>query len=123
MLRGDLSVPREAKPATLFPYHVVNDVGESPNHGDAEEGDAQEHNVQQADAQDVGQPDAAAVHDAGVGVHLAVRCSHVHVGSCVKRAPLEIKQSRVSTRITATPNCSGKHRGGGAQRRLAVTQT
>lgn len=67
--------------ATPLPYQVVDDVGESPDHGDAEEGDAQEHDVQQPDAQHVGQPDAAAVHDSGVGVHLAVRRSHVHPGS------------------------------------------
>jgi len=54
VLRDHLSVPQEAKPATLFPYHVVNDVGKSPNHGDAEEGDAQEYNVQQANSEDVG---------------------------------------------------------------------
>lgn len=60
---------------------VVDDVGESPDHGDTEEGDAQEHDVQQPDAQHVGQPDATAVHDPGVGVHLAVRRSHVHPAS------------------------------------------
>lgn len=72
----------------------MDDVRESPNHGDAEEGDAEEHNVQQADSKDVGQPDAAAVHDAGVGVHLAVCRSHVHVGSRVSWAPLKLKQIR-----------------------------
>ena len=116
MLRDDLSMPREAKPATLFPYHVVNDVGKSPNHRDAEEGDAQEYDVQQADSKDVGQPDAPAVHDTGVGIHLAVRCSHVHVGSCVEQAPLKLKQSQVSPRIAAALhlNYSGKHSRGQA---------
>lgn len=116
MLRDYLSVPREAKPATLFPYHVVNDVGKSPNHRDAEEGNAQEYDVQQADSKDVGQPDAPAVHDTGVGIHLAVRCSHVHVGSCVEQTPLKLKQSQVSTRIAAALhlNYSGKHSTGQA---------
>lgn len=80
VLRDYLSMPREVKPATLFPYHVVNDVGKSPNHRDAEEGDAQEYDMQQANSKDVGQPDAPAVHDTGVGIHLAVCCSHIHVG-------------------------------------------
>lgn len=93
----------------------MNDVSESPNHGHAEEGDAQEHNVQQADSKDVGQPDAAAVHDTGVGVHLAVCRSHVHGGSRVSWAPLKLKQSRVRTRtaLTLRPNFSAKHSGGG----------
>lgn len=77
----------------------MDDVGKSPNHRDAEEGDAQEYDVQQADAEDVGQPDAPAVHDTGVGIHLAVRCSHIHLGSRVTRAPLELKQSQVSAGI------------------------
>lgn len=67
--------------ARALPYQVVDDVGESPDHRDAEEGDAQQHDVQQPDAQHVGQPDAAAVHDPGVGVHLTVRRPHVHPAS------------------------------------------
>lgn len=63
--------------------HVVDDVGESPNHGDTEEGDAEEDHMQQANPQHVGEPDAPAVHDAGVGVHLTVRRPHVHAGSRV----------------------------------------
>lgn len=65
-------------------YHVVDDVGESPDHRDAEEGDAEKDHMQQADPQHVGEPDAPAVHDTGVGVHLAVSCPHVHAGSCVR---------------------------------------
>lgn len=67
--------------ATPLPYQVVDDVGEGPDHGDAEEGDAEQHDVQQPDAQHVGQPDAAAVHHPRVGVHLAVRRPHVHPAS------------------------------------------
>lgn len=94
----------------------MNDVGKSPNHRDAEEGDAQEYDVQQANSKDVGQPDAPAVHDTGVGIHLAVCCSHVHVGCGVKRAPLKLKQSQVSARIAAALhlNYSGKHSRGRA---------
>lgn len=98
--------PRKVKPATPFPYHVVNDVGKSPNHGDTEEGDAQEHDVQQPNSKDVGQPDAPAVHDPGVGIHLTVRCSHIHVGSCVQQAPLKLKQSWVSIWVVGTLHLS-----------------
>lgn len=82
----------------------MNDVGESPNHGDAEEGDAEEHDVQQPDAKDVGQPDAPAVHHTRVGVHLAVRRSHVHVGSCLH--PLKQNQTQVSAQVTVSIHVS-----------------
>lgn len=68
--------------------HVVDEVGECPDHGDAEEGDAEEDHVQQANPQHVGEPDASAVHDAGVGVHLAVGRPHVHAGSRAGSAAL-----------------------------------
>lgn len=76
----------------------MNDVGKSPNHGDTEEGDAEEHDVQQADAKDVGQPDAPAVHHAGVGVHLAVCRPHVHGGSCFPPSETKPKAGRRSAR-------------------------
>lgn len=35
--------------------------------------------MQEADSQDVGEPDAAAVHDSGIWVHFAVSCAHIHL--------------------------------------------
>lgn len=59
-------------------HQVVDDVGQGPDDRDAEEGDAEQDHMQQRHQEDVGQPDAPAVHHAGVGVHLAVGHPHVH---------------------------------------------
>lgn len=59
-------------------HQVVQDVGERPDHGDAEHGDAEQDDVQGAHRQPVGQPAAAAARHARVGVQLAVRHAHVH---------------------------------------------
>lgn len=58
----------------------MNDVGQRPDHGHAEEGHAQEHDVKDPNTERVGQPDASAVHDPGVWVHLAVCHTHIHSG-------------------------------------------
>lgn len=81
-----------AQSAMANTYHVVDDVGKSPDHRDAEEGNAQKDHVQQANAQDIGEPDAPAVHNPGVGVHLAVSCAHVHVGSHRSQADLKLNR-------------------------------
>lgn len=56
----------------------MDEVGESPDDGDAGERDAEQDEMKEADAQDVGQPHAPAVHHPGVGVHLAVGRPHIH---------------------------------------------
>lgn len=58
----------------------MDEVGEGPDHGHTCKGDAQQDDMKEADAQDVGQPHTPAVHHSGVGVNLAVCCSHVHDG-------------------------------------------
>lgn len=69
---------------------VVDEVGEGPDDGHAGEGNAEQDDVQEADAQDVRQPHPSAVHDPGVGVHLAVRRAHVHDGGAVASEALHL---------------------------------
>jgi len=57
---------------------IVDEVGEGPHYGYADEGDAEQNNVKEADAQDVREPHPPAVHHSGVGVHLTVCCADVH---------------------------------------------
>lgn len=59
-------------------HQVVDDVGERPHHGDAEEGDAEEDDVERRHRDDVGQPDPTAAHHPRVGVHLTVCHADVH---------------------------------------------
>lgn len=59
----------------------MDEVGEGPDHRDADEGDAEQDDVEKADAQQVGQPHAPAAHDPRVGVHLAVSGAHIHPGT------------------------------------------
>lgn len=59
-------------------HHVVDEISKCPHHRHADKWDAEQDDVQEADAQQVGQPHAPAVHDACVGVHLAVCRAHVH---------------------------------------------
>lgn len=56
----------------------MDDVGERPHHGDAEEGDAEEDDVERRHRDDVGQPDPTAAHHPRVGVHLTVCHADVH---------------------------------------------
>lgn len=64
----------------LRTHQVVDDVGQSPHHGNAEEGYAEEHDVENPDPEGIGQPDAPTVHHPGVWVHLTVCHTHVHPG-------------------------------------------
>lgn len=69
---------------------IVDEVGESPDHRYAGEGDTEQDDMQEADAQDVRQPHPPAVHHSGVGVHLAVRCAHIHDGGGATFKPLTL---------------------------------
>lgn len=72
------STPQFNKIRLRGSYHVVDEVGESPHHRDADERDAEQDDMQQPDAQDIREPYATTVHHLRVGVDLAVSRAHVH---------------------------------------------
>lgn len=59
-------------------YHVVDEVGETPNNRHTDEGYAEQYDVQKADAKHIREPYAPAVHHSSVRVHLTVRRAHIH---------------------------------------------
>lgn len=81
---------------------VVYDVGERPDHRNAEERDAEENDVEDSHRDHVRQPDPPAVHHPRVGVHLAVCHANVHPGADKWRLP-EVSSERFS-QISAIPN-------------------
>lgn len=59
-------------------YQVVDEVGEGPDHRNADERYAEQYYVQEADAKHIGEPYTPAVHHSRVWIDLTVRRAHVH---------------------------------------------
>lgn len=57
----------------------MNDVGQSPRHGDTEERNAEKNDVKHSNSQSVGQPHSTTVHNPSVRIDLAVSNTHIHL--------------------------------------------
>ena len=60
-------------------YNVMQDVGECPGGGDADEGQGEDDVVEEGDDQHVGHPHPLRVKVGRVGIGLACCCPHIHL--------------------------------------------